>query len=275
MKFAYKLYSYIGAIFRLLLLGLHFINGLVQLLIFRIIWGKEWYYSNKGAAVIQFWMKGGAWILGLRLHCCGEPLDTSAVMVSNHVSWLDIVAIAATTPVTFVSKSDLESWPVVGLLSKASGTLFIQRGSLFAVHDTLRKLDNVLSRERKTLFFPEGTTTIGKEVKRFHSGLFEAAYNNGCKVQPLVISYFHEGQPDFNFAPYVDKDHFLHHMWTFLVKGESDVYIDYLDTLSINDYARQQLARQCQDRISENLEMSYRIRREFPAAEEDIPCPAK
>ena len=264
MKVLMNLYCFLNAALRLFWLCLHFILGLTLLFVYRLRWGKQWFYTEKGAHATQQWMRQGCRILGLKIQTNGLPSSGAAILVANHISWLDIVAIAATTPVTFVSKLDLQSWPVVGVLAKFSGTVFIKRGSLFSMHETLSTLVDVLSLGRKTIFFPEGTTTTGITVNKFHSGLFETADNANCPVQPIAISYFREGKADRDIAPYVDDDHFLMHLWRLLFRGKLYLQLDFLDEIQANKFNRRELAQACHSRISEVLATSAMIDEDYP-----------
>lgn len=264
MKALMNLYNFLNASFRLLWLSLHFVLGLTLLFVYRLRWGKQWFYKEKGAQAVQRWMRQGCRILGLTIQINGQPSSGAAILVANHISWLDIVAIAAATPVTFVSKLDLQSWPVVGVLAKFSGTVFIKRGSLFSMHETLSTLADVLSLGRRTIFFPEGTTTRGITVNKFHSGLFETAYTANCPVQPIAISYFRHGEADREVAPYVDDDHFLMHLWRLLLRRQLYLQLDFLDEIQAKKYSRRELAQSCHSRICEVLETSAMIDQDYP-----------
>ncbi|MCW8901647.1 MAG: 1-acyl-sn-glycerol-3-phosphate acyltransferase [Gammaproteobacteria bacterium] len=259
-----QLFNFLNASYRLLWLGLHFIYGLNLLLVYRFRWGKQWFYTQQGARSIQKWFRQGSRILGLKIQMSGAVNSGSTMLVSNHISWLDIVAIAASTPVTFVSKLDLKSWPMIGVLAKSSGTVFIKRGSLFSMHQTISNLIDVLNSGRKTIFFPEGTTTTGVGVKKFNSGLFETAHRVGTPVQPVAISYFRNGEPDRDVAPYVDDDHFMLHLWTLLYRGKLELELDFLDEILPEKHSRRELAHLCQSRISEVIETSAMIHTDYP-----------
>jgi len=259
-----KSFSHVTAFIRLLWLGLHFLHGFAIVIFNRTRCGKEWFYTEKGAKIVQHWMWRGSRVLGLNIQVSGVPYSKSAVLVSNHISWLDIVAIAATTPVTFVSKSDLRHWPIVGVLAESTGTVFIKRGSLLAVNKTLSHINEIMVSGRKMVFFPEGTTTIGEKVNKFNSALFESSNRANSPVQPIAISYFHKGNPDRDIAPYVDDDHFVLHLWNLFRVGKLDVQLDFLDEISANTYSRQELALRSQERIAEILETSVMINEDYP-----------
>ena len=203
-------------------------------------------------------------ILAMDIETTGVAASHATVLVANHISWLDIVAISASVPVTFVSKSELQRWPLISTLSKSTGTVFIKRGSLQAMHQTLNKLTQVIKNDRSTVFFPEGTTTIGVGVNKFHSGLFEVAHRSGCLLQPVAISYFRKGQQDLEIAPYVDDDHFLKHLWRLLLHGGTQIQLDFLDEIKTNGLTRQQLAEITNQRIMEMVNSSVMIYQDYP-----------
>lgn len=270
MRMLYSGFSHFTAFFRLVWLGTHFLHGFILISVNRARWGKEWFYTERGAKIVQHWMWRGSRVLGLNIQVSGTPYTQSAVLVSNHISWLDIVAIAATTPVTFVSKSDLQNWPIVGVLAEATGTIFIKRGNIFAVYKILGHLSQIIELGRKTVFFPEGTTTRGDSVNKFNSGLFESANSAQCPVQPVAISYFHEGKADREIAPYVDDDHFVAHLWNLFRVEKIQVQLDFLDEIPANTYSRQGLALHCQNRITEMLETSVMINEDYPLEIYDV-----
>ncbi len=264
MKVLFQLFDFLNASFRLLWLSMHFLYGLVLLVIYRFRWGKQWFYTPQGARSIQKWFRQGCRILRLNIQVSGQAYSGSAILVANHISWLDIVAIAASTPVTFVSKLDLKNWPIVGVLAKFSGTVFIKRGSSFSMHQTIANLVDVISSGRTTVFFPEGTTTTGIAVKKFNSGLFETAYRAACPVQPVAISYFRNDEPDRDVAPYVDDDHFLKHLWTLLLRGKLNLQLDFLDEIQSDKHNRRELSQLCHSQISEVIEASVTFNEDYP-----------
>lgn len=270
MKLVFSLFNFINASFRLLWLGFHFAYGLMLLVVYRLRWGANWFYTKQGARSVQKWFKQGSRILGLKIQLSGSSSLHSSILVSNHISWLDIVAIAASSPVTFVSKSDLASWPIVGILAKSSGTVFIKRGSLFSMHQTMNQLVDILELDRSIIFFPEGTTTRGENVKKFNSGLFETAYKSSSPVQPVTISYYRDCLPDRDTAPYVDDDHFLKHLWTHLFRGKLHVQIDFLDEIQPKKHSRRFLADICHSRITEVLNTSVMLTRDYPLEIKDL-----
>ncbi|RJG03765.1 lysophospholipid acyltransferase family protein [Noviherbaspirillum sedimenti] len=119
-----------------------------------------------------------------------------ALIVANHISWLDIFVINSWHPCRFVAKADIRAWPLLGWLCEKSGTIFIERGSLRAVRHIYAGLVHRLRDGERVAFFPEGTTSVQGSVLPFHSNLFESAIEAQVPVQPFALRYLSvEGEP--------------------------------------------------------------------------------
>ena len=143
--------------------------GLLRL-VERPVWGA---HRPITPYVTQAVCRVGLIILGLRLKVSGRPMARAGALVSNHISWIDVFAINATTRVCFVAKSEVAGWPGIGLLARVTGTAFVKREAAEA--GTQRDLLRQRIRDGFLLaFFPEGTTTDGLQVLPFKSALFAA-----------------------------------------------------------------------------------------------------
>lgn len=120
-----------------------------------------------------------------------------AMVVSNHISWLDIYVIHSWQPVRFVAKSEIRSWPLVGWLCDKTGTIFIERGRKRDAHRVLHDITDVMLQGDLVGVFPEGTTTDGTTVLPFHANLMQAPISGGLPVQPVGLNYLDAatGQP--------------------------------------------------------------------------------
>lgn len=116
----------------------------------------------------------------------------NGLIVSNHVSWLDIFLINTVQPCRFVSKAEVRSWPMIGWLAYKTGTIFIERGRLRDVRRIFEGLVHSLKAGEAVAFFPEGTTATQGELLPFHSNLFEAAIDAHVQVQPCAVRYVDE-----------------------------------------------------------------------------------
>lgn len=155
------------------------------------------------------------WLLGLRLRRHGQAMTDPGIVVANHCSWLDILVLGATGPVTFVSKADVAGWPGIGLLARGTGTMFITRDPRHAVEQRDELAARLASGELM-LFFPEGTSSDGIRILPFKPALFESLFGPGLrerlKVQPASVRYhapsgrdprFHAWFGDMDFGPHL------------------------------------------------------------------------
>lgn len=111
------------------------------------------------------------------------------LLLANHVSWLDIVAIQSIHPVRFVSKANVRRWPLIGRLAKSAGTLFIERHRPRDALRVVHEISDALYGGGVVVVFQKGTTGAGATVLPFHSNLVQAAIEAGAPVQPVVLRY--------------------------------------------------------------------------------------
>lgn len=119
----------------------------------------------------------------------GDVPRSAALIVANHVSYLDPVAILPVCPAIPVANDDVRSWPIVGLIGKALGTVFVAREDPIERVRTLRRIHDLLAAGTSVLNFPEGTTTIGEHIIPFWRGTFGIAQRLGVPVVPIAIRY--------------------------------------------------------------------------------------
>lgn len=235
------------------LLGLHLGHGLLKAGWLALRDGSDWHETPAGQRIIQHWMVRLGRILALRVEVPERPLPVPAMIVANHISWLDIVAIASVRPARFLAKDAVRRWPVIGPLAGLSGTLFIRRGAASVLRESNDKLCHSLRTRQHVAIFPEGTTSDGRQLRPFHSALFEAARRAYCPIQPCAIRYRNaDGGLDTRTAPYVEKDLFVLHLWRILGRRETRVELRFLPPLSSRE-PRRELARQSQALIAASL----------------------
>lgn len=144
---------------------------------------------------IELWSAQLCDILQVRLFLHGSPPTYGVrplMLVANHVSWVDIFAIDAIVPVRFVAKAEVRQWPLIGWLSARAGTIFIDRGRR---RDTARVNEQIAQEMRNGevfAVFPEGTTSDGSTVLKFHSSLLEPALRADAAIQPIALRYERE-----------------------------------------------------------------------------------
>ena len=113
------------------------------------------------------------------------------LIVSNHISWLDIFVINSACPVAFVAKQSISKWPILSWLVKASETIFIDRKRITKIKETTKEIENFLQNKGSICIFPEGTSSDGLKLLNFKSNLLQTAINKNISVLPIAIQYFH------------------------------------------------------------------------------------
>jgi 1-acyl-sn-glycerol-3-phosphate acyltransferase len=119
--------------------------------------------------------------------------EKSFLLVSNHISWLDIHVINAIRPVVFVAKADVSRWPIFGHLAKFLGTIFLNREKLSDIKRVIHLMKQQMVSENVVAVFPEGTSSDGQTILPFKSNLFQAAIDAERPVLPIKISYLEKG----------------------------------------------------------------------------------
>jgi 1-acyl-sn-glycerol-3-phosphate acyltransferase len=112
-----------------------------------------------------------------------------AILVANHVSYVDAPALASLVPCTVIAKSEVRRWPILGSSAAALGVLFVERGDAWSGARALRSALRTLESGVSVVGFPEGTTSRGDDVLPFRRGLFGLAKRAGVPVIPIAIRY--------------------------------------------------------------------------------------
>lgn len=137
-------------------------------------------------------------ILGIKVVFDGQiPRDRPVMLVANHVSWTDILALGGIMPITFLARHDVADWPALGQLARIYGTLFIERGRLRQIPSINRQMALRLERGETVGLFPEATTGDGTRLKKFSAVHFAAARSllemrpelTSVDIAPVVIAY--------------------------------------------------------------------------------------
>ena len=182
------------------------------------------------------------WLLSISVKRFGSPLKKAGALVANHSSWLDIFALNSSQRLYFVSKSEVAKWPGIGLLAKATGTLFISREAKEAV--VQKKLfEQRIKMGHRLLFFPEGTSTDCMRVLPFKSALFQAFFdlnlNSECFIQPVTVTYFAPKNEDHRFYGWWgDMSFTVHLLKTIASRRQGSIEIKYHDPLLVSDFAK-------------------------------------
>jgi len=140
---------------------------------------------------VQRWSHGIVTIAGIEVEAIGDIPDSSARVlgVVNHVSWLDIQVLHSVWAVRFVAKSEVRNWPAIGWLSARTGTLFIDRSTRRRSTRINQSINQAFADGDAVAMFPEGTTTCGDELLRFHASLLQPAIDEEALLVPVAIRY--------------------------------------------------------------------------------------
>jgi 1-acyl-sn-glycerol-3-phosphate acyltransferase len=133
---------------------------------------------------------------GIRWQIDGQP-PTHGLVVANHLSYLDVLILSAAMPCFFVAKMEIGGWPIFGKAARVGGTIFIDRSSLASAMTVAEQIGEKLKLPIPVLLFPEGTSTDGSQVLRFHSRLIDPATASGAPITAAAIRYVVEdGTPE-------------------------------------------------------------------------------
>jgi 1-acyl-sn-glycerol-3-phosphate acyltransferase len=173
------------ALWRLARTVLHGVHGvLVVLLLFPRL------NAAGRHARVAWWSAKTLRLLGLRLQVQGAFRPGAKLLVANHVSWIDIMAIHAVCPeARFVSKADVQHWPLVNRLVTGGGTLYIERERPRDAVRVVHQMAEALRAGDTVAVFPEGTTGDGHTLLPFHANLLQAAIATGMPIQPLALRF--------------------------------------------------------------------------------------
>lgn len=194
--------------------------------------------------------------LDVRVH--GEIPREPALWVSNHISWLDIAVLGSGARVFFLSKAEVEKWPILGQLAKGGGTLFIKRGS----GDSIRIREQIsafLKKDIPVLFFPEATTTDGKTIKRVHGRILGAALEAQKPVQICLICYVNQHGELDTVAPFIGDMSFVEHVKRVLEMPKVVAHLMALPAISVEGHTLKSLTDEVQHKMHEGLEELHRL----------------
>jgi 1-acyl-sn-glycerol-3-phosphate acyltransferase len=182
------------------------------------------------AAWLRRWASRTVRALDIQCHLSG-PLPSSGLLICNHLSYLDIVVLAAHLPMVFVAKSELRGWPVLGWCVRCAGTLFVNRQRRSDVKRVLDEFEPVLRSKVVLALFPEGTSSDGRQILPFHSSLLAPIENQNWPVTPAWLSYrLTDGTIEQDVAYWGDMT-FGPHFLKLISKREIHAFVAFGDPL--------------------------------------------
>jgi 1-acyl-sn-glycerol-3-phosphate acyltransferase len=253
----------VSAYDRLLRAGLMLIAPLVLIfLVLHITWGMlvatllfPVLPARARDALVTFWSRIALVALGIRLELRVAPgsmpiaQSRGALLISNHTSWADVFVIAAVTPARFVAKAEISLWPVLGRFAAAVGTVFVERGRRHAVHHVNETATARLKAGQSIGIFPEGTTTDGTVLLRFHANLVQAGLHAGAPLIPLGVQYLQDGRPSMA-AAYIGDMNLGQSLWRILTAPRLTAVLHWLAPLPAEGNTRQAIAAHARAEIA-------------------------
>ena len=202
--------------------------------------------------MVQHWCIRLLRILKVKVIIHGDPstlLSTKPyLLVSNHISWLDIHIINSIRPVIFVAKADVSKWPIFGYLASMLGTIFLKREKLSDIKRVIQLMKDKLANQEVVAIFPEGTSSDGKSVLPFKSNLFESAHQAHVDVLPITIQYKENGQYS-NRAAFIGDMELIDSIKNILKSNHLVVHVHLSDSLS-GHLTRQELASRAHQMVA-------------------------
>lgn len=208
---------------RALIKTVAFITGTCVLVPIQILWMLIIWYPKHQSPIVRLWFRYVQWLLGIHLTIINKKLlsKRKKIFLGNHISYLDIIVLGAAFDCFFVAKSDVASWPLFGFLSKIGGTIFISR-QRSKIKEQIPLLKNHIDRGQSLFLFPEGTTSNGRQVLPFKSGLLNVLplVKKRPVLQPISLVYTYANdrsmivQDDFDLTAWYGDMELLPHLWT-------------------------------------------------------------
>jgi len=202
-------------------------------------------------ARVQVWATQLLRIWDIELEVRGKPvLLGPALLVCNHISWLDIVVIHATRHCRFVSKSELREWPLIGTLATGAGTLYIERENRKDAVRMVKEMARALKEGDVLAVFPEGTTGDGIDMLPFHANLIQSAIDANAPVQPLALQFVDAQTNEISMAArFIGDDTLMGSIWSTLNSRGLKAVVQYGEMEAANGQDRRAWAHSLRSKV--------------------------
>ena len=217
----------------------------------------------------RLWYRLAARALGLRVHAIGALAGQRPLLIAaNHVSWIDIVVLGSMAEISFIAKSEMAGWPVIGALARWQRTIFVERDNRRRSGHQVDEIAGRLASGKALVLFPEGTTNDGNSVGAFKSTLFGAAAGamsadgSAVQVQPVAIAYTRlqglpMGRRHRPHAAWIGDQDLAPHVLALLRTGGIDVEVRFGEPfLSDGSSGRKQAAARAQAEVQSMMAAS-------------------
>jgi 1-acyl-sn-glycerol-3-phosphate acyltransferase len=212
------------------------------------------------AGCMQAWSATLLRLLGINRSLFGimpPESEEPTLLVANHVSWLDIVALMSVGATAFVAKREVRAWPLIGWMAERTGTVFTTRSQRLDIARINRRVSAQLGSGVCVAVFPEGTTTDGTTLLEFHSGLFEAARDSAARIWPVAIRYAHCDGSLSHAADFVGEASLISSLWRVVNAPALCIHLAFAAPLSTRGSHRREAAGETRRRIAALLGLAH------------------
>ena len=225
-------------------------HALIGALILRLLFPRA--SPARRRALAGWWAGKVLRILGVAVRVEGDPPapGAGAVIAANHISWLDIFAVQAVHPTRFVAKSEIRDWPVAGWIAEHAGTLFIRRSLRSDTARINELVHSALAQGDCVGIFPEGTTTEGDTLLKFHSSLFEPAVANAARVHPCAIRYQHADGSPCRAIAYVGELSFMQSLGLTIRQRDVVASVRFAPAIDAGTLSRREVAAAAHEHVA-------------------------
>ncbi|MDG6078548.1 1-acyl-sn-glycerol-3-phosphate acyltransferase [Erythrobacter litoralis] len=236
--------------------GLRFAARLIGIVLLVLIFVPLHYLYRifaYGSPFPMYFLRYTACVVGARVRIVGTPLRRDVFFISNHVSWIDILALAGASGTAFVAKQELGEVPVIGWLCRLNRTVFVKREARLSVADQINTLREALADNWSVTVFPEGTVTDGHSLLPFKSSMLSVLEPPppGVLVQPCVVDY----GPVAEEIGWIGEESGANNAKRIMARpGTFRLTIHYLEPFSPEEYrGRKAIAAKAREEIEEKL----------------------
>lgn len=227
--------------------------GLVALLLVFVPLHYLYRFFSYGSPFPMLFLRYAARVCGARVEVVGTHLKRDVFFVANHISWIDILALAGASGTAFVAKAELAEAPVVGWLASLNRTVFVKREHRMGVAEQINALKEALVDNWSVTVFPEGTTTDGQSLLPFKTSMLSVLEPPppGVLVQPVILDY----GPVAEWIGWIGEEGGVNNAKRILSrKGSFKVALNYLEPFSPEDFkGRKAISIEARRRIEEAL----------------------
>lgn len=219
-----------------------------------------WMFHSSRRRTLQRWSAELLKILNIRISITADDALyylQPGIIITNHISWLDVFVLNAVVPMRFVAKSEVRRWPLIGWMCARVQTLFIERGNARDAARIGGEMATVLQRGECFAVFPEGTTTDGTKVGAFHASMLQPAIDAGVQIHPVALRYQDAQGAHSTSAAYIGELSLIDSMWRIFVCHSLHVHLVATPSLTAAGSDRRTLAQRARQQICTAVEIMH------------------